>query len=163
MTISFARGMRFYGQSTDMRNKPAARAEFYKDVHAETDESTLECADVMRTYFDRTIKLVSAKRDPNAPADEGQDKDKAEEPKPEVAMIECVKDVSVVNSKYDPVSKALSQRQRIDGDYLIYEKLTGKFRVPGEGQVYLYEREGEAQGLARRPQARRGGPCRPPG
>ena len=55
MTITFAGGMKFFGRSTNMKGQPAARAEFYKDVHAETDDSSLDCEDVMRTYFDQLV------------------------------------------------------------------------------------------------------------
>ena len=140
MSIKFNDGMKFFGQSTDPKNRTVARAEFYKDVHAETEDASLDCTKVMRTYFDRTIKLVRPARDPLAAADP----DKPKEPEAEIAIIECVENVEVVNRKVDPVTKALLQKQRIVGDSLVYEKATGKFRVPGEGQVYLYDRKGQA-------------------
>jgi hypothetical protein len=144
MTITFAGGMKFFGRSTNMKGQPAARAEFYKDVHAETDDSSLDCEDVMRTYFDQLVKLNRPKRDPMAEPD---DNDENEEPKPQIAVIECVKRVVVVNRKVDPASNAILQKERIEGEYLVYEKATGRFRVPGEGQVYLYEREGKNNSL----------------
>jgi len=164
MTIFFGDGMKFFGQSRDPTGRPAARAEFFKDVHAESDESTLDCQDVMRTYFDRTIKLV---RPPAAPA-QGQTPAQAPtqaqtetgpkepEPKAELARIDCTRKVVVVNTKRDPDSKSITQRQRILGEFLTYERLTGKFRVPGEGTVYLYELEGQTSKLT--PADSRAGP-----
>ncbi len=136
MTIFFGEKMRFFGRSTDPTGKVVARAEFYKDVHAENEESTLDCQDVMRTYFDRTIKLVKA-ANPSNSNDPAAAKDA--EPKAELARIDCTKKVVVVNTKRDPIRQTIIQRQRILGDFLTYERLTGKFFVPGEGTVYLYE------------------------
>lgn len=142
MTISFAQGMKFFGQSTDLRGKPAARAEFYKNVHAETEDASMDCDDVMRTFLDRTVRLVNLKTPAPSKGDAGA-KARDDDPKPEVAIIECLKNVVVVNSKTDPATKALLQRQRIEGDHLVYEKATGEFWLPGPGEVYLYEREGQ--------------------
>ncbi len=155
MTIVFAglpsngKGMEFFGRSTDPKGQTVATAEFYRDVHAETDESTLDCQEVMRTFFDKPIKLAQVKAAPAKPAttttttaDSVAESDPATpppppEPKPELAMIVAVKNVVVVNTKRDPGRpNAVIQRQRIEGDSLIYDKLTArKFRVPSEGVV----------------------------
>lgn len=138
LTVTFARGMKFFGRSTDPSNRPAARAEFYDDVHAWTDDASLDCSEVMRLYLDRTVKLARP-GGPNAPRAPGA----AEDDKADVALIECVKQVVAVNLKRDPATGDLVQKQRIVGDSLTYEKATGKFVVPGEGEVFLYEREGQ--------------------
>ncbi|GAC1470064.1 MAG: hypothetical protein NVSMB9_14730 [Isosphaeraceae bacterium] len=142
MTIAFARGMKFFGQSTDPQGKPAARAEFYKDVHAETEDASIACAEVMKTYFDQVVKLARPTRVPKPGGAEGELSEPAE-PKPSLALIECTRQVVVINRKLDPVSKAVLQKQKILCEFLTYDRATGQFRVPGEGEVYLYEREGQ--------------------
>jgi hypothetical protein len=114
----------------------------------------------MRTYLDRPMKLVRPKEPkPAAKAGDddpetlaaGQEKDKDTEPRHDIALIELVKKVVVVNIKRDPATgKDLVEKQRITGEYLVYEKATGKFRVPGKGQVFLYQVEGQDNGLAPR-------------
>jgi hypothetical protein len=147
MTVTFAKGMRFFGQSTDPLNRPAGRAEFYSSVHAVTDESTIDCSEVMRTYLDRTVKLIRPKRPPASDAaanpSTGETSAAPDDQKAQIAFLECVQDVVVINHKFDPETKAIVQKQRIEGDYLIYNRATGQFRVPGEGMVYLYELEGQ--------------------
>ncbi len=142
MTITFDSRMKFFGRSTNMKGQPAGRAEFYKNVHAETDESILDCKDVMKVYLDRPMKLARAKNAVELPPGET-------EPNAEIAAIECVDDVVVINEKLDPASKQVLQKQRIEGDHLVYDKLTGNFFMKTPGIVYLYEREGQSgQGLA---------------
>ncbi len=159
MTIFFAgdpktgKGMLFYGaveNPYDPGGGVVARADFFKDVHAETEDAMLDCSEVMHAYFDQSIKLIKPKTPPPAAprtetiADEADpDAAKPAEPRPEIAKIECVKDVLVINVKRDPITKDLLQKQRIEGEYLLYDKRTGDFFVPGEGMVFLYERDGQ--------------------
>src|SRR5262249_9551616 len=95
--------------------------EFYKDVHAETEDSSIDCRDVMRTYLDQTVKLVRPRREPK-PSSEGKKggsggEAEAEEPKPEVALVECISDVVVINRKRDPEPlKGVTEGQRIEAD-----------------------------------------------
>ncbi len=164
MTIVFAgdpktgKGMLFYGAVTnpyDPGGKFVARADFFKDVHAETDDAMLDCSEVMHAYFDQPIKLTKPKTPPPASANANAspeavaaaepDAARPEEPKAEIAKIECVKDVLVINLKRDPITKDLLQKQRIEGGRLFYDKRSGDFLVPGEGMVFLYEREGQSQ------------------
>ncbi len=143
MFIEFTQGMNFHGRPTDRPGYHVGRAEFRGIVHGETDESTFDCTKIMTVYFDRNVSLVKAK----APA-RATDKSIAppEEPKPEIAIIDMVQDVLVFNEKLDPETKETLQRQRIEGDRLIYDKKTGDFFMPNQsGIVYLYEREGENQ------------------
>jgi len=141
MTISFGKGMHFYGTAEDPIGRPAARAEFFENVRAVTDEATIDCSEKMIVFLDQTVKLVRPKPAVKGPAAGDDGEPKPEGPKPDVALVECFRDVVVVNHKLDPKTKALLQKQRIEGDYLVFEKGPGKFRVPGEGVVYLYERE----------------------
>lgn len=139
ITIRFTKGMTFFGHSTNLRGRPAARAEFYENVHAESDEATLECGEVMRTYLDRTIDLIR-------PAPGNQAKT-SNEPRADLAMIECVKDVVIVNQKVDPDSGDVLQKQRIVAEYVVYDKATGSFKIPDQGEVFLWERQGQNQSL----------------
>jgi hypothetical protein len=157
MTISFSNGMRFYGRSSigpdtaaaraafarlKLAGRPlkpeswtAARAEFHKDVQAVTEDSSIACSDVMWVYLDRPVELTRPKdsRKPSSP-----------DQRADVALIECLEDVVVVNRKLDPAGTSeVTQKQRIEGDRLVYDRLTGKFRVVGAGEVFLYEREGQ--------------------
>jgi hypothetical protein len=144
LTVTFRRRMQFFGRAVDPRGRPAAKAEFFEDVHAWTDDASLDCEEVMRLYLDRTVKLARLKppetRGGEDAAGKGQD-DRAD-----VALIECVKSVVIVNRKRDPDGR-LVQKQRIVGDdWAAYERATGKFAVRGAGEVFLYEREGQGQG-----------------
>lgn len=152
ITISWADGMKFFGQSTDPQGRQAARAEFYKDVRAETEDALLTCATVMRTYLDRTLKLSK----PEAPSPgnqpvrgglsgvSGVGGGSPGEPKADIALIECVGNVLVVHETLDKDGKTVAQKQRIEGSYLLFDKATGKFDVPGTGQVVLYQRDAPA-------------------
>ena len=73
-------GMKFYGRSIDPKGKAVAKAEFYRDVHAETEDASLDCEEIMRAYFDRPVKLAQAKASPAKPP-AGAESDKAEEPR----------------------------------------------------------------------------------
>ena len=137
LKITWKQGMKFLGNSVDQQGRAVAVAEFYEKVHAFTDEADLKCDDVMRVYMDKIVKLMPAK-----PAPRNPDGTKPPEPaRADIATIECVENVVVVNLKFDEATKATVQKQLIEGGYLIYQKATGKFRVPGAGIVYLYEIE----------------------
>ncbi len=149
MTVSFARGMKFFGQSSNAildtadplhTPHPAAKAEFYDDVHAWSDDGSLDCSKLMRVYFDRVVKLVRPPSDPKAakPANAS-----GPEAQADVAWIQCIDDVVAVNVKRDPDSHDIIEKQRIVGPSLVYEKATGKFAVPGPGMVFLYQLAGQ--------------------
>ncbi|MGE3821484.1 MAG: hypothetical protein AB7I30_18900, partial [Isosphaeraceae bacterium] len=155
MTITWADGMKFFGQSTDPQGHKAARAEFYKDVRAETEDALVTCATVMRTYLDRTIKLSKPDRQGARPGSAGLaavNDVGASTPgatRADVALIECVGDVVVVHEVLEPDGQSIAQKQRIAGSYLLFDKATGRFDVPGKGQVVLYQREGASNPLGR--------------
>jgi hypothetical protein len=149
LTVSWEDKMIFYGpgkpdqpdEVNTLRGQRVAKAEFYKNVHASMDDSRLYCTKLMETFMDRTVKLASANReakpkDPNAPAEEA-------EPKPQIALLRCTEDVAILTRKLDPETGILLQQQRIEGDRAVYDKLTGNFFVPGPGNVWLWNREGE--------------------
>ncbi len=142
MTVSFARGMKFYGRWKDpFNNRPAGMAEFYEDVHAWTDDGSLDCAEIMRVYLDRVVKLVRPPADTKAPGAG------TAETQADVAWIECIKDVIVVNAKLDPETGDIIEKQRIVVPSLIYEKATGKFAGQGPGEVFLYQLAGQSGSL----------------
>jgi hypothetical protein len=155
LTIYWASGMTFQGFSTDPQGRPAGRAEFYDDVRAEMEDSLLTCRDIMRVYLDRTMKLnrpAPAPERTSASAGGARPAAAADEPKADIALVECVKDVVLVDVKYDPAgSGEVLEKKRLEGDYMIYRKADGRFRVPvadgGLGKVFLYQREGQKDGL----------------
>ena len=139
LKITWKQGMKFFGNSTDQQGRPVAVAEFYDKVHAFTEESDLKCDDVMRVYMDKVVRLMPAKAGPKKAGENPQ----PEPARADLATIECVENVVVENLKFEEVTKAIIQKQRIRGQYLIYQKSTGKFRVPGAGIVDLYEQQTE--------------------
>ena len=148
MTVTFTERMRFYGRPVDPKSPAVGRAEFYGTVHAETDDATIDCTEVMRTYLDRTVKLARPAKPAPAPGDDLPTPAEPE-PKAEIAVVQCVDDVVLVNLKREEAlpgqadaDRAILEKQRIEGNELIYQKATGRFYVPGEGEVFLYQREG---------------------
>jgi hypothetical protein len=147
LRISWTRSMQFKGQSTNPQGVPAARAHFVANVRADMEDSLMLCQE-MTTYMDRPVKLMRPKGPkPAAPANGAQTAPPEPEPKPQIALIDCLYKVQVDNRKHDPETRTLVQRQVIFGEHVIYEKLTGNFFAqpgPGElGRVYLYSRDGE--------------------
>ena len=145
LRISWTRSMQFKGQSTNPQGVPVARAHFVANVRADMEDSLMLCQE-MTTYMDRTVKLVRPKGPKTAIPGNGSQAAEPE-PKPQIALIDCLYKVLVDNRKHDPETRTLLQRQVIDGEHVIYEKLTGNFFAqPGPGQlgrVYLYSREGQ--------------------
>ena len=153
ITITFTDGMKFLGRSTDPTNRAVAKAEFFGEVHAWTDDSSLDCGETlpsglgrassppsMRLYLDRVVTLTRPKTSPKASAPVQPDDDA----KADVALIECFQNVIAVNLKRAPNKGELLEGQRIVCERLTYEKATGKFVVPSEGEVFLYQRDGQA-------------------
>ena len=146
LKISWKSAMKFFGQPTDPKGPRVAHAEFYQDVRAEMEDSLL-LSQEMKTYMDRTIKLEQPRRDPPPPR--GDAPPAAEEPKPQIAWIDCYgrevgdeyRQVIAVSRKLDPETRVLLQQQQIEGEHVLYDKRTGDFFVPGPGLVYLYNRE----------------------
>ena len=80
------------------------------------------------------------------------------EPKPDLALIDCVGDALAISRKVDPDRPVLLSLQRITGDRLIYDRRTGDFLVPAGGR-YLYDGRTTT---ARRTTERAAAPGRPP-
>jgi hypothetical protein len=172
LRITWTHSMQFKGQSTNPKGLPAGRAHFVANVRAEMEDS-LMLAQEMTTYLDRTVKLNRLRRDGAArPASAGQNGSSpspeaaAPEPKPQIALIDCKYKVVVDNRKVDPETKVVLQRQVIDGEQVVYDKLTGNFLAlppPGRmGRVYLYNRDGQ-ENIANAGPARGPAPAAPAG
>ena len=143
MKITWKKDMKFFGQATDLKGKPAARAHFSGGVRAEHGSDGLLVCEDMTTYMDRTVSLARPRRDPKAAADDPLAN--VPEPKPQIAVIDCVGKVIAISRKVDKTGKLLEQ-QRIEGDHITYDKLSGEFEVFGEGQTFLYALEDQEKG-----------------
>ena len=91
--------MKFFGQATDLKGKPAARADFSGGVRAEHGTDGLLVCEQMTTYMDRTVTLARPRRDPKAAA--GDPLANQPEPKPQIAVIDCVGKVIAISRKVD--------------------------------------------------------------
>ncbi|HMF35935.1 MAG TPA: hypothetical protein VKF17_04820, partial [Isosphaeraceae bacterium] len=171
LVITWGEKMLFYGKSLDPENRPAAKAEFYKNVRAEMEDGLLLCTKIMTTYTDQPIPLAElgkmsqagsgsgakAKTNRNA-ADGGAE---AEKPKPELTLIDLVGNAVAISRKVDPEKPVLLSLQKVTSEHLIYDRRTGDFRSPCAGMVYLYDKaddpekskgpDGEAPVANRRP------------
>lgn len=153
VTITWTTEMDFYGQSQDPSGRPTARAEFFSDpkepvpahfkdpirTRAETENGLLVCQD-MKVYFDRPIKLAKLRTAPGARPDPAEEP----EPKHDIDLIECFENVVAIARKVDE-SNRLVQQERVEGNELVYDKITGNFRVPGAGVVKYWNVKGEGQ------------------
>ena len=54
---------KFTDREVDSADWPAARAEFYGKVHADTEDSLVDCANHMIVYLDRPVKLARPPED----------------------------------------------------------------------------------------------------
>ena len=140
MVITWKKDMRFFGQATDLKGKPAARAEFSGSVIAQHGTDGLLLCEDMITYMDRTVTLARPRRDSKA-ADVANEP----EPKPQIAIIDCFGKVRATSRKVDANGKFLNQ-QRIESEHITYEKLTGEFEAFGEGMTYLYDLDDREKG-----------------
>ena len=169
LTITWEEKMIFNGRSTDPQGRPAARAEFTKNVLAQMEDGrSCYCTKTMTTYTDQPIPLaeLGKMRQSGAPAgaaaNAGQGLPEVAEvaeaepakPKPDLTLIDCVGDALAISRKVDPDRPVLISLQRVTGDRLIYDRRTGDFLVPGPGMVYLYDRENN-DGSSAGPRTRR--------
>lgn len=149
LKIAWFHAMHFKGESRNPQGVPVGRAQFYGDIRAENDESHILCQE-MTVYMDRIVHLIRPKKDDKAAANQDRNSDRAPEPdpKPQIALIDCLHKVQVENRKYDPETPTLLQeKQIIEGEHVVYDKLSGNFlAMPPQdrpGMVYLYNREGQ--------------------
>ncbi len=165
LAISWNREMRFYGKSTDLESRPAAkiefrgesmevrtpdgRREFRRGVEAKMTDSAI-FTDTMDVYMDRVIVFKDAEKKPAANPDDPTPTD------PQIAMLDCkgkdiIEDailkhpgVDITSQKIYPENGELKEKQRIQGQHVIYDKRTGNFHAPGAGMAWLYRRKGKS-------------------
>jgi len=150
LEITWAEKMLFYGKSLDPENRPAAKAVFYKNVRSEMEDGLLYCTKIMTTYTDKPVPLAdlgkmskagsgsgTKKKTDREPAEGGAE---AEEPKPELTLIDLVGNALAISRKVDPERPVLLSYQKITSDHLIYDRRTGNFHSPVPGMVYLYDK-----------------------
>jgi hypothetical protein len=153
LVITWGEKMRFYGRSLDPEDRPAAKAEFYKNVRAEMEDGLLYCTKIMTTYTDQPIPLAelgklsqsragskSKSRSNRDAADRGAE---AEKPKPDLTLIDLIGNALAINRKVDPDKPILLNLQKVASEHLIYDRRTGKFLSPCAGMVWLYEKADE--------------------
>jgi len=150
LVITWSEKMLFYGKSLDPENRPAAKAEFYKNVRSEMEDGLLYCTKIMTTYTDKPIPLADLGKKSKAgsgPGAKGKtDRDpaeggaEAEQPKPDLTLIDLVGNALAISRKVDPERPVLLSLQKITSDHLIYDRRTGDFHSPGPGMVYLYDK-----------------------
>jgi hypothetical protein len=146
MDITWLERMKFYGRTLDDRDRPGpGQAEFYGKVHAENDESSLDCREKMIAELDRPVALYRPRRDPKAPKPEP-------EPKPQIVRVRCWQDVVAYNREVEPETGLLLKMVVVEGPDVTYNRLTGHFEVEGAGTVRSYERaKPQSAGPAARP------------
>jgi hypothetical protein len=166
LLISWTTEMQFYGKSFDLEGRPAAkvefrgtskevrtpdgRREFRRGVETRMTDSAI-FTDSMDVYMDRTIAFNKDARKPAAKPAEG---DEPRQPEAQIAMLDCKgKDlyqdaklkypgVDIISQKILPDSTEIKEKQRIQGQHVIYDKRTGNFYAPGAGLAWLYRRKG---------------------
>lgn len=175
LTITWTERMQFNGRTKDPLGRPSGRGDFYGIVHAEMTDAVLHCEQKMYVFTDREVPLANldsarpGKRSRSAAArqPETDDQDGAAENAPpaetqaDLALIYCYGQPVAVSRKIDPDTPVVLEKQKIvawdredtsrkGGDSfvpgrLIYNRLTGRFDVPGPGIVYLYDRPEESR------------------
>ena len=150
LVITWQEKMRFHGRSLDPENHPSAKAEFFKEVWAFMEDGKLYSRDIMTTYTDKPIPLADLgkmNQKKTAVAGSGvngqvevEGAEKAEEPKPDLTLIQLVGQAQAITRKVDPDRPVVLSQQVIRGDTIIYDRRTGDFQVPSSGMVYLYDR-----------------------
>ena len=142
--------MKFVGRPTNvnLRGTPVALAQFFHGVRAVMDDAQLSCQERLDVYMDRYVSLAR----PKGASKEGAQGEEPE-PRPQISVLDCFKDVVIESRKTDPETRVLLQKQRIEGNQVTYDKLTGDFHVPGKGKVWLWNREDDADGSVASPTA----------
>jgi hypothetical protein len=150
LVITWGEKMRFYGKSLDPENRPAAKAEFYKNVRAEMEDGLLYCTKIMTTYTDQPIPLAElgkmsqagsgSKAKAKTNRDSAEEGPEAEKPKPDLTLIDLVGNALAISRKVDPDKPVLLSLQKVTSEHLVYDRRTGRFQSPCAGMVYLYDK-----------------------
>ena len=114
------------------------------------EDGLLYCTKIMTTYTDKPVPLADLGKMSKAGSGSGakgkSDRDpaeggaEAEQPKPDLTLIDLVGNALAISRKVDPERPVLLSLQRITSDHLIYDRRTGDFHSPGPGMVYLYDK-----------------------
>lgn len=143
LRITWTERMDFFGRPFDEAGKPLpARAEFRGAVHAQTDDGTMDCKEIMIARMDRPIPFQR----PDAKTGRNGDAE-PKPPQPNIVVVECRKDVDVTSLRRDVAGTTVLEKRRIQGQVLIYDKRSGEFTVDDVGQnglVHLYRLKMEA-------------------
>jgi hypothetical protein len=151
-TIQFSEGMEFTGRTTDPKGNPAARADFHGIVTALMEDALLHCEETMIAYTDQVVPLAQlgamSKSQTKSKTGAGiQSKTETaadpadEQPKPQLALIECYRNAVLINREVDPDRPILIQKKRVEAEeVLFYDRRTGDFTIPGKGMTLLYDR-----------------------
>lgn len=157
ITITWDEKMTFQGIAADPLNRPAAKAKFFGNARAEMRDALLHGGESITTYTDRPIPLAEAGKLNQKPRGEGENAE-ADEPKPDLALIECEGGAVAISRKVDADRPVLSEMQKIKADSLTYDRRSGGFVAPGPGLVYLYNRHGDPLSSNDDAVSRTGGP-----
>jgi len=164
-TIQFTEGMEFTGRTTDPKGNPAACADFHGIVTALMEDALLHCEERMITYTDQVVPLAQlgamSKTQSKSKSNAGDAVDPdartttdpaSEQPKPQLALIECYRNAVLINREVDPDLPILLQKKRVEAEeVLFYDKRTGDFTIPGKGKVYLYDRSDNSEANGTKP------------
>ena len=142
IVITWGEKMTFQGIATDPLNRPAAKAKFYKNARAEMRDALLYGGESITTYTDRPIPLAEAGKLNQKPSDANANAN-VDEPKPDLALIECEGGAVAISRKVDPDRPVLLGMQKITAGSLTYDRRSGGFVAPGPGLVYLYDSGGD--------------------
>ena len=169
--------MRFFGRSTDLEGRPAAKIEFRGDskevrtpdgqrefrrgVEAKMADSAIFC-DTMDVYMDRTIALNKDARKPEGRPDARRAR-RARRPDRHARLPgqgpRRGRRLKYAGRRHHqpealPGTGGLKEKQRIQSTHVIYDKRTGEFEAPGPGTTWLYKRK-NGRGHAGSPADRR--------
>lgn len=142
ITITWGEKMTFQGVSADPLNRPAAKAKFFGNARAEMRDALLHGGESITTYTDRPIPLAEAGKLNRGPEGENAEAE-ADEPRPDLALIECEGGAVAISRKVDPDRPVLAEMQKIKADSLTYDRRSGGFVAPGPGLVHLYNRQSD--------------------
>jgi hypothetical protein len=151
-TIQFSERMEFTGRTTDPQGNPAACGDFHGVVTALMEDALLHCEERMITYTDQVVPLAQlgamskTQSKSKSGAGEQPDSDTAadpatDQPKPQLALLECYRNAVLITREVDPDRPILLQRKKVEAEeVLYYDKRTGDFTIRDKGQVFLYDR-----------------------
>jgi hypothetical protein len=140
VTVTWKKEMRFYGKTIDDRGVLGpARADFEENVHAWTEDSTVNCQ-TMVAMLDGPVSLRKGRGEPGGA---GRDSDGEKKPDPKITWVKCLKDVDIHRYVFEPETKVFKGKDRIRGDDVFYDMPTGFFDVLGAGTVWHYARKGD--------------------